>query len=188
MDLFYTNTAEFQVVVQGSAEVPAFSELFYAQVLVSDHVELKGMLGSGSIACTLSETAEQKLRGAVALPDKKQTTEQTVFLVGCGGKQTHPKCMYKLKLQLYGVKCVVPTPVVPGQRHELIIGSNAQKHLMPQLKNDDDHWRHISKEDYHPSPEHEQFHQDAKQGGYSQADTGSHPTPETRTPSVGKAS
>lgn len=140
MDLFYTNTAMFQVVIQGSAEVPAFSELFYAQVLVSDQVQLKGMLGSGSIA---SETAEQKLREAFALPDEKQTTEQIVFLVGCGGKQTRPKCMYKLKLQLYGVKCVIPTLVVPGQRHKLIIGSNVLKHLMPQMKNDDDYWRHI---------------------------------------------
>lgn len=66
LELLYINTysvmpADCCVFVQGSAELQAFSELLYAQVLVSDQVELKGMLDLG-LSCTLSEKAEQKLR------------------------------------------------------------------------------------------------------------------------------
>lgn len=49
LELLYVNTCsavpeDYQGVVQGSAEVPAFSEVFYTQVVVSDKVELKGMI------------------------------------------------------------------------------------------------------------------------------------------------
>lgn len=54
-------TPGYQVVVQVSGEVPAFSELFYTWVAVNDKVELKGMLYSGSMVCTMSEAAESSL-------------------------------------------------------------------------------------------------------------------------------
>lgn len=95
LELLYVNTCSavpegYQVVVQGSAEVPAFSELFYAQVAVNDKVELRGMIDSGSMACTLNEEAEHRLREAGSLLGEPQPAER-IMLIGCGGKQTHPK-------------------------------------------------------------------------------------------------
>lgn len=95
LERLYVNTCSvvpegYQVVVQGSAEVPAFSELFYTQVTVNDHVRLRAMIDSGSMACTLNESAEQLLKEAGALEGESQSAEKIV-LVGCGGKQTGPK-------------------------------------------------------------------------------------------------
>ena len=58
---------------------------------------------------------------------------QEVVLVGCGGKLTKPKCMYEVELKVYGLSCIVPVLVVPGQRDDLIIGTNVIKFLMRQL-------------------------------------------------------
>ncbi len=94
LELLYANTCSampegYQVVVQGSTEVPAFSELFYTVVTVNDKVELKGMIDSGSMACTLNEEAECLLREKGALVGEPQIAERIV-LVRCGGKQTRP--------------------------------------------------------------------------------------------------
>lgn len=130
---------DYQVVVQGPAEVPAFSELFYTQVLVNDKVKLKGMIDSGSMACTINEEAEELLREVGVLMEVPQPAEKIV-LIGCGGKKTHPKCVYELTMTIYGVKCIVPALVVSGQRDELIIGSNVIKYLMHALKSNNDYW------------------------------------------------
>lgn len=161
LELLYVNTCSavpegYQVVVQGSAEVPAFSELFYAQVAVNDKVELRGMIDSGSMACTLNEEAEHRLREAGSLLGEPQPAER-IMLIGCGGKQTHPKCMYDLTLNIYGVKCNVPVLVVPGQRDELIIGSNVLKHVMRIIKSNDIYWRLISAECKNLFPDFEHF-------------------------------
>ncbi|KAK0138964.1 hypothetical protein N1851_024508 [Merluccius polli] len=121
----------------------AFSELFYAQVGVNDTVELKGMIDSGSMTCTLIEEAECSLREAGVLVGEPQSAERIV-LVGCGGKQTRPKGIYDLTLTVYGVRCIVPVIVVPGQPDELIIGSNVLKHLMRVMKGSDDYWKLVS--------------------------------------------
>ncbi|KAJ8395731.1 hypothetical protein AAFF_G00029680 [Aldrovandia affinis] len=147
---------EYQVVVQGSAEVPAFSELFYTQVKVNDRVELKGMMDSGSMTCTLNEEAERKLTESGALVGEPQAAERIV-LVGCGGKQTVPKCVYDLTLTIYGVTCLVPVLVVPGQCDELIIGSNVLKHLMREMKCNDDYWKFVSVGCKQPLLDHEHF-------------------------------
>lgn len=136
LELLYVNACSVvseghQVIVQESGKVPAFSELFYTQVMVNDKVELKGMLDSGSMTCTMSEAGE---------PD----STARIMLVGCGGKQTHPKCMYDLTLTVYGVKCIVPVLVVSGQHDGLIIGSNVIKCLMHVMKNNDDYWKFVS--------------------------------------------
>lgn len=49
--------------------------------------------------------------------------------------------MYDLMMTVYGVKCIVPVLVVPGQRDELIIGSNVLKYLMHALKSNIDYWK-----------------------------------------------
>ncbi|KAK0147696.1 hypothetical protein N1851_012830 [Merluccius polli] len=97
----------------------------------------------GSMACTLNEEAECSLREAGVLVGEPQSAERIV-LVGCGGKQTHPKGIYDLTLTVYGVRCIVPVIVVPGQCDELIISSNVLKHLMRVMKGSDDYWKLVS--------------------------------------------
>ncbi len=123
---------------------------------MNDKVELKSMIDSGSMACTLNEEAECILREAGALVGEPQSAERIV-LVGCGGKQTHPKCVYDLTLNVYGVKCIVPVLVVSGQRDELIIGSNVLKHLMRVMKGNDSYWKLIFAGSKHSPLDYEHF-------------------------------
>ncbi|XP_025759064.1 uncharacterized protein LOC112843922 [Oreochromis niloticus] len=126
------------------------------QVAVNDKVNLRGMMDSGSMACTMSEEAEKLLREAGALVSEPQSAERIV-LVGCGGKQTHPKCVYDLALTVHGVKCMVPVLVVSGQRDELIIGSNVLKYLMRVMKHSDDYWKLVSVGSKHSLLDYEHF-------------------------------
>ena len=91
------------------------------------------MLDSGSMTCTLSEQVEQQMLVNKLLPAETAMKEEVV-LVGCGGVKTTTKRMYEVEMELYGVKCIVPILVVPGQRDELIIGSNVIRYLTHQLK------------------------------------------------------
>ncbi|KAJ8373700.1 hypothetical protein SKAU_G00042800 [Synaphobranchus kaupii] len=114
------------------------------------------MLDSGSMACTFSEAAEQQMFGQNILSEEKQSTEQ-VILVGCGGQKARPKCMYEVKLKVYGVTCIVPVLVVPGQHDDLILGTNVIKHIMHQVKSSDEYWRLICQGSPQSSPESEHF-------------------------------
>ena len=53
-----------QVVFQNTHKVGGSDSLFYTPVSIGDTVTLNAMLDSGSMACTISETAEIKLREA----------------------------------------------------------------------------------------------------------------------------
>lgn len=112
------------------------------------------MKDSGSMACTLSEQAEQKMLSENVLSEPSPLSQEVV-LVGCGGTLTKPKCMYEVEMKLYGETCVVPVLVVPGQRDDLMIGTNVIKFLMHQLKVTDDYWRLVSSGSL--LPECEQF-------------------------------
>ncbi|CAI5675080.1 unnamed protein product [Oreochromis niloticus] len=114
------------------------------------------MMDSGSMACTMSEGAEKSLREAGALVSEPQSAERIV-LVGCGGKQIRPKCVYDLTLTVHGVKCIVPVLVVSGQRDELIIGSNVLKYLMRVMKHSDDYWKLVSVGSKHSLLDYEHF-------------------------------
>lgn len=70
----------YEVVVQGSAEGPAFREFLYSQVAVNNRNDLEGRRDPGSMACTMNEKAESLLR-------EPQPAERIV-LVGYEGKQT----------------------------------------------------------------------------------------------------
>ena len=101
------------------------------------------MLDSGSMACTLSEGVELEMLS------KKLITEpipfnQDVVLVGCGGSLSKPKCMYEVEMKLYGESCIVPVLVVPGQRDDLIVGTNVIRFIMHQLKVTSDYWNLVS--------------------------------------------
>ncbi|XP_041654997.1 uncharacterized protein LOC121517360 [Cheilinus undulatus] len=107
------------------------------------------------MACTMSEVAEQKLLSESVLTQTQELKERIV-LVGCGGLQVSPKCMYDIELTLYGVKCMVPVLVVTGQRDDIIIGTNMLKYVLHQLKKDDNYWKLISC-NVQESSESEQF-------------------------------
>lgn len=145
-----------RVVVQAAQKIEAFSELFYTPVLVNNCVQFKGMLDSGSMACSTSEAAVQELNSAGVLTELKHS-EENIVLVGCGGSQTRPTGFYELKMQLYGVSCVVPTLVVPGQPDALILGSNVIKHIIHVLKGKDGYWEIASRHEHLSDPEVERF-------------------------------
>lgn len=145
-----------RVVIQAVQRVEVFGELFYALVLVNRHVQLKGMLDSGSMACTIRSSAESRLGAAGVLPEK-QHPDENIVLVGCGGLQTQPEGFYELEMQVFGVSCVVPTLVVPGQHDDLILGSNLIKCLIQTLKEEELYWDIASRNDRHCSPEIEKF-------------------------------
>lgn len=145
-----------KVIIQSSQKIQTFSELFYVPVVVNHQVQIEGMLDSGSMACTISGPAVEKLRYAGVLPEK-QHSKENIVLIGCGGRQTQPEGFYELKLQIYGTCCIVPTLVVSSQPDDLIIGSNVIKHLMHDLKNDSQYWDILSRYQHKSNPEIDHF-------------------------------
>ncbi len=49
------------IYAQNMQKIKAFDDLFYTSVIVNDHIQLRGMLDTGSMSCTLSEAAEEKV-------------------------------------------------------------------------------------------------------------------------------
>lgn len=143
-----------RVIAQNTQRVEPFDELFYTPVTLNNKFQLQGMLDSGSMACTLSEKVEQMMLSQNSLSEPIPLSQEIV-LIGCGGTLSKPRCMYEVEMKLYGETCVVPVLVVPGQRDDLIIGTNVIRFLMHQLKINNDYWRLVSS----PSllPECEQF-------------------------------
>lgn len=117
-----------RIVVQSSQNVEAFSSLFYVPVRVNGHVQLNGMLDSGSMAYTISKIAEEKIGSAGVLPEKKHC-EENIILVGCGGQHTQPEGFYDLEIQFFCIQFVVPCLVVPGQCDGLILDGDNQRFL-----------------------------------------------------------
>lgn len=119
-------------------------------------VTLGAMLDSGSMACTLSEAAEEKLIVAGAV-DVKSQTEADVVLVGCGGRRVKPKTVLNVEMEVYGCKLRVPTLVVPGQLDELIVGTNVIKHILRQFKQNEGYWKAVSAPSSGENSESEKF-------------------------------
>jgi hypothetical protein len=111
------------------------------------------MLDTGSIACSLSKAAEQRMLAENISLEKKPLSEP-VILVGLGGET---KCMYEVDLDVYGISCLVPVLIVPGQHDDLILGTNLIKHLMHQMKGTDEYWSLISECASQPSSAGEYF-------------------------------
>ncbi len=108
-----------KVIAQNVQAVEAFDELFYAPVSVNNLFSMKGILDTGSMACTFSDKAEKRMLSENVLPPPTPL-HQEVIQVGCGGKVTRPKCMYEVELKIYGESCLVPILVVPGQASGMI--------------------------------------------------------------------
>lgn len=118
------------VIVQNIHKIEPFGELSHAPVTINGSVQLQGLFDSGSMACTISKVGEQRLLSENIRTQQHELT-QRIILVGCGGVQVSPKCMYDMELGLYGVKCMVPVLVVAGQKDEIIIGTNMLKYVSP---------------------------------------------------------
>ncbi|CAI5678545.1 unnamed protein product [Oreochromis niloticus] len=95
------------------------------------------------MSCTLSEEADRKVRAAgVALI--LQHARENVVLVGCGGLLTQPKCINDWDIEVYGTRFLVPTFVVPGQKDELIVGSNVIRPIIQKMKANTKYWELIN--------------------------------------------
>lgn len=133
-----------EVIYQNVHRVGEADNLFYTTVRVNEQVLLQALLDSGSMACTMSEVAEQDLLNAGILPEDSQL-HTDIILVGCGGVQVQPKCIYQLEMEVYGHVVSVPTLVVQGQRDQLILGTNVIKYLLCQFKQAPSYWRVMNK-------------------------------------------
>lgn len=65
--------------------------------------------------------------------------------------------MYEVELKIYRESCLVPVLVVPGQRDDLILGTNVIKFLACRMKGDSDYWRLVSHQTVEPMAACEQF-------------------------------
>ncbi|KAL7861858.1 hypothetical protein SRHO_G00132990 [Serrasalmus rhombeus] len=83
------------------------------------------MIDSGSMACTLSESAESRL--LQQNPDMERHSADDIIIIGCGGQSVIPKALYNVELTVYDGRMLIPVLVVPGQTDEMILGSNAIK-------------------------------------------------------------
>lgn len=84
-----------------------------------------------------------RLREAGVINDQMRV-DVDVVLVGCGGLRVKPKCAFDVEIEVYGCKVLVPTLVVPGQRDELILGTNLIKHVLHWSKQHESYWRMVS--------------------------------------------
>lgn len=144
------------VIVQNTNTLSKSDSLFYTPVIVGNKLTLGGMLDSGSMACTMSESAEAKLLDAGVLK-KEKGSNCDVVLIGCGGSRVKPKSVYDVEMEVYGCKIIVPTLVVHGQLDDLIIGTNVIKHVIHQSKRCPAYWKALSHPCLNADLESEQF-------------------------------
>lgn len=127
------------VIFQGVQRVPKADSLFYTSVSVEKNIIFKALIDSGSMACTISKSAEESL--LTSNPDMTSQSAQDIVIVGCGGHQVTPTAVYDLKATVYGCSMTIPALVVPGQTEEMILGTNVIKRLLMQVRETDGYWR-----------------------------------------------
>lgn len=119
--------------------------LFYTSVETAGR-QFCGLLDSGSMACTMSAETERILLDCGG-SDISSSRDTDVIVVGCGGVKVKPKCIYDLKMTVYGIQMRVPVLVIPGQADAFIIGTNVIKHLLHCMKNDKAYWKLLKEPD-----------------------------------------
>lgn len=144
--------ANTHVLFQNISRLEKADSLFYTDAQVGDKVSLQALLDTGSMACTISVEAEQLLENA-GLTSQPDCDRNDIILVGCGGVQVKPKCIHELKMEVYGCSFIVPALVVPGQKDQLILGTNVIKHLLNQFKHSPHFWQVMSKPESAQTPE-----------------------------------
>lgn len=120
------------LIVQSLQKLSKTDSLFYTDVTVHGGHGFNALVDSGSMACTISETVDAKL--SQSTPDIEKKSAEDFVIVGCGGHLVTPSATYDLTTSVYGYKVVIPILVVPGQTDEMILGSNAIKWLISQMK------------------------------------------------------
>lgn len=125
-----TASSNMTVVFQGLHKVQKADSLFYTTVSAAN-VTLKAMVDNGSMACTLSEAAEACL--LQHNHDLRKCPADNI-IIGCGGHQVTPKAIYDVDIVVYDCKMVIPMLVVPGQSDDMILGSNATKKILEQMR------------------------------------------------------
>uniref|UniRef100_A0A3B1J1Z4 Gypsy retrotransposon integrase-like protein 1 n=1 Tax=Astyanax mexicanus TaxID=7994 RepID=A0A3B1J1Z4_ASTMX len=100
------------------------------------------MIDSGSMACTLSESAESSL--LQQNPDMVKYSADDIIIFGCGGQSVTPKALYNVEMTVYDCRMLIPVLVVPGQTDDVILGSNAIKALIQWMRKTDSYWRIMS--------------------------------------------
>lgn len=137
-------TPDKNVLFQNVMKLEKADSLFYTDVsIVGANVTLRALLDSGSMACTINKEAECKLKSAgVVLTSSEKRPD--IILVGCGGVNVQPESICHLEIEVYGYVVNVPMLVVPGQRDEMILGTNVIKYIVSQMKNVQGYWHVLS--------------------------------------------
>lgn len=149
--MFSDVTSNKTVIFQGVQKVPQADSLFYTSVSVEKDLVLKALIDSGSMACTISESAEERVLKNIS--DMTSQSAEDIVIVGCGGHRVAPTAVYDLKATVYGCSMIIPALVVPGQTEEMILGTNVIKRLLMQLRETDGYWRLMSKSSNNESDE-----------------------------------
>ena len=134
------------VILQNIQKLPLNDDGFYAKTVIGGKVEVRALLDSGSMACTLKSAVLPKLLQAGVLKSPSLSPTDVV-LVGCGGLRKCPLGVCELEMEVYSCRVLVPTLVVDGQCDDLILGSNLLKHLIRELKSTGDFWGKVSASD-----------------------------------------
>lgn len=88
-------SGDSNVIFQNVQRLSATDNLFYTDVLVHNVLELRAMLDSGSMACSLSTRVLPLLEQAnVVVPGSISPT--SVVLIGCGGSRTSDEALWGL--------------------------------------------------------------------------------------------
>ena len=120
------------MIVQDLQRLSKTDSQFHTDVTAANNLVLRALVDSGSMACTVSVAADNKL--SQSIPDMKKKSAEEFVIVGCGGNLVTPTAMYDLITSVYGYKVMIPVLVVPGQTDEMILGSNLIKWLISQMK------------------------------------------------------
>ncbi len=128
-----------KVIFQNVQRLNTKDDLFFTDVLVQDGVLLRGMLDSGSMACTISCQALDKLIEARVL-SSEDVAPTMITLIGCGGQRTTPQGVCDVQMKVFNCSFSVPALIVDGQNADLILGSNVIKHLIHDMKVSSDFW------------------------------------------------
>lgn len=144
------------VLFQNVTKLEKADSLFYTSVLLNDKLTVQALLDSGSMACTINEETEHELLN-MGMSAQVDQSHMDILLIGCGGVKVKPKGVYQLKMDVYGKLVSVPTLVVPGQRDQLILGTNVIKFILTQLKQTSGYWNVMNRPETSGEPEIEQF-------------------------------
>ena len=110
------------------SEKTFFFQNLQSSVSIVNGLSFKALIDSGSMACTLSESAEAMLLQCI--PGISMQSAHNIVIVGCGGHRVTPTAIYDLQVSVYGCSMTVPTLVVSGQSEEMILGTNVIKTLL----------------------------------------------------------